>query len=182
MRSIRGWVHKKHPELHGRNALKAAILSGDLGELREAVQLARAECVAWKGGKAMSHDEMSSKLHAYLTAPFPKRRGSGEEVVVTPSTMAQSLQSNTMADAIRREASKYARTTEKTQDQRNMQDAHRGKSQNERAQLARDRLRDIQKKAENDRRGAAAEDEGSEDGVATGMKAIGGRYDNADFG
>lgn len=62
-----------------------------------------------------------------------------------------------------------------------MQDSHRGKSQNERAQLARERLREIQKKAENNSRGAA-EDEESEDGTTPGMRAIGGRYDNANFG
>lgn len=48
----------KHPELDNRACLVAAIKSGDEQEVISAIATARTECVQWKGGLSLKHDEM----------------------------------------------------------------------------------------------------------------------------
>ena len=160
------WVNKKHPENHSRGALIAAIYSGDIGEVRAAIAVARAECVAWRGpGRSMSHDDMSERLYRYLTTPIPawilastscvsddelSQENGNASIERTPSDLAEGLGHTNVANYIIKEANKMVERSGRSKEDKKKQDNHRGKSTNERADLARQRLRAIQHKAEED--------------------------------
>jgi hypothetical protein len=174
-RGIKGWVGSKHAELSKKQALYSAIQSGEDEEVMAALALARHECVQWKGGLAMSHDEMSLRLFKYLTEPFPKQTRDKNEEVVTPLTLAESMGNPIVIKKIKREIEKYQNVAGVEDDARKKAEAHRGRSTNDRANEARSRLRDIQRKnaKEEDDEGADGGG-GASDSLAE--TKIGGRY------
>ena len=103
----------------------------------------------------MSHDEMSEKLYRYLTEPIPAwtLEASGLAKAAedkTPLHLAEELSHVAVAKYIIKEANKMKDRTGRSKDEKKKQDSQRGKSTNKRADLARQRLREIQRKAEED--------------------------------
>ena len=144
-RGIKAWSGGKHAELNQRAALLSAIRSGEESEVVAAFSIARHECVQWKGGLALSHDQMSVQLTKYLTTPLPKKNPRDkEEEPVTPSKLAEELGHAHIARRIAREVDKYRSVAGQEADAKLKVDVNRGRSTNERADVARERLRAIQ--------------------------------------
>jgi hypothetical protein len=57
-RGTKAWFSGGHAELNQRAALVSAIRSGEEAEVVAAFGIARHECIQWKGGLALSHDQM----------------------------------------------------------------------------------------------------------------------------
>mmetsp|Transcript_51120 Transcript_51120/g.65428 ORF Transcript_51120/g.65428 Transcript_51120/m.65428 type:complete len:186 (-) Transcript_51120:303-860(-) len=177
-RGIKGWAGGKNAELSKRQALFTAIQSGEEEEIVSAIALARHECVQWKGGLAMSHDDMSTHLYKYLTNPFPKvNRRDQDEVVLTPILLAESLGHHSIARKIKKESEKYYTVSGQEDNAKKKVDAHRGRSTNDRANEARARLKDMQKKGGHEPAGAEdIDNHGASNQQSLAETRIGGRY------
>lgn len=173
-RGIKGWTGGKHTELNKKQALFSAIQSGEEEEVVGALGLARHECVQWKGGLAMSHDQMSIRLSKYLTEPFPKQTRDKNEEIFTPLSLAESYGHQDVIKKIKREIDKYQTVSGQEDNAKLKADAHRGRSTNDRANEARARLRDIQRKNAKEEDGA--EGGGAESPESLAETRIGGRY------
>mmetsp|Transcript_64244 Transcript_64244/g.126187 ORF Transcript_64244/g.126187 Transcript_64244/m.126187 type:complete len:191 (+) Transcript_64244:95-667(+) len=174
----------KNEELNNRAALTAAIHSGDDGELSAAIDIARQECVQWKGALSMTHDQMSSRLLAYLAAPFPKQTRDKDEIPVTPLSLARDLRHDKLVRLLMRDIEKFGTVAEQGKNAQLKSSANHGKSTNERAEQARQRLRKMQKKmpvksaADDDEESCAVSTSTTTSPVNIGsqQKSMAGRY------
>ena len=108
-RAVRSLGTGKQIELKKRANLICAINSGQEEEVVHALEVARQECIQWKGRLALTHEETCAKMLLYLTAPFP--RMSRDEKPITPSELAEFLGHHNISRRLLRETQTYAQVT-----------------------------------------------------------------------